>query len=128
MRGKRGYGFRFRHRRLPIYDETVDTIVGVLNTRRLLLNPQIDLAEAIEFPSFVPDSMNLLQLFQYIISVPAIFGLTRGTTNAHIARACLESIAFQTKDVLDAMADDAGIPITELLPSTKPLSATHWDA
>lgn len=44
----------------------------------------------------------------------AIFGLTRGTTDAHIARACLESIAFQTKDVLDAMADDAGIPITEL--------------
>ncbi len=44
----------------------------------------------------------------------AIFGITRGTTNAHIARACLEAIAFQTKDVLDAMADDAGIPITEL--------------
>lgn len=44
----------------------------------------------------------------------AIFGLTRGTSNAHIARACLESIAFQTKDVLDAMASDAGIPITEL--------------
>jgi glycerol kinase len=44
----------------------------------------------------------------------AIFGLTRGTTNAHIARACLESIAFQTKDVLDAMADDAGLPMAEL--------------
>jgi glycerol kinase len=44
----------------------------------------------------------------------AIFGLTRGTTDGHIARACLESIAFQTKDVLDAMADDAGIPIAEL--------------
>lgn len=44
----------------------------------------------------------------------AIFGITRGTTDAHIARACLESIAFQTKDVLDAMTDDAGIPITEL--------------
>jgi glycerol kinase len=44
----------------------------------------------------------------------AIFGITRGTTNAHIARACLESIAFQTKDVLDAMADDAALPITEL--------------
>ncbi len=44
----------------------------------------------------------------------AIFGITRGTTDAHIARACLESIAFQTKDVLDAMADDAGIPIAEL--------------
>jgi len=44
----------------------------------------------------------------------AVFGITRGTTSAHIARASLESIAFQTKDVLDAMADDAGIPITEL--------------
>jgi glycerol kinase len=44
----------------------------------------------------------------------AIFGLTRGSTDAHIARACLESIAFQTKDVLDAMTEDAGIPITEL--------------
>lgn len=44
----------------------------------------------------------------------AIFGITRGTTDGHIARACIESIAFQTKDVLDAMTDDAGIPITEL--------------
>jgi len=44
----------------------------------------------------------------------AIFGITRGTTQAHIARAALESIAFQSKDVLDAMTEDAGLPITEL--------------
>lgn len=55
---------KFKHSRLPIYDETPDTIVGILNTRSLLLDPQIDLAEAIEFPSFVPATMNLLQLFQ----------------------------------------------------------------
>ncbi len=55
---------RFKHRRLPIYDEGTDTIVGVLNTRTLLLNPEADLAEAIEFPSFVPESMNLLQLLK----------------------------------------------------------------
>jgi len=54
----------FRHRRLPIYDETPDTIVGILNTRALLLDPKIELADAIEFPSFVPDTMNLLQLFR----------------------------------------------------------------
>ena len=54
----------FRHRRLPIYDETPDTIVGVLNTRTLLLDPNVDLAEAIEFPSFVPSTMNLLQLLK----------------------------------------------------------------
>ncbi len=55
---------KHQHRRLPIYDETPDTIVGILNTRALLLNPQIDLADAIEFPSFVPETMNLLQLFR----------------------------------------------------------------
>jgi putative hemolysin len=55
---------KFRHRRLPIYDETPDTIVGILNTRALLLDPKIDLSEVIEFPSFVPETMNLLQLFQ----------------------------------------------------------------
>ena len=55
---------KFKHRRLPIYDQTPDTIVGILNTRALLLDPQIDLAEVIEFPSFVPETMNLLQLFQ----------------------------------------------------------------
>ncbi len=55
---------QYRHRRLPIYDETPDTIVGILNTRALLLDPQIDLADAIEFPSFVPETMNLLQLLK----------------------------------------------------------------
>ena len=43
-----------------------------------------------------------------------LFGLTRGTTNAHIARAALESIAYQTTDVLKAMESDAGITIKEL--------------
>jgi putative hemolysin len=55
---------KFQHRRLPIYDETPDTIVGILNTRALLLDPKIDLADAIEFPSFVPETMNLLHLFR----------------------------------------------------------------
>jgi len=55
---------KFQHRRLPIYDETPDTIVGILNTRALLFDPQVELADAIEFPSFVPDTMNLLLLFR----------------------------------------------------------------
>ncbi|MBS0320037.1 MAG: glycerol kinase GlpK [Proteobacteria bacterium] len=44
----------------------------------------------------------------------AIVGLTRGTTDAHIARAALESIAFQSADVLAAMQKDAGIALAEL--------------
>lgn len=43
-----------------------------------------------------------------------IVGLTRGTNTAHIARAALESIAYQTYDVLKAMEADAQIPILEL--------------
>ena len=43
-----------------------------------------------------------------------ISGLTRGSTAAHIARAALESIAYQTADVLDAMQADSGIAIAEL--------------
>lgn len=44
----------------------------------------------------------------------AMFGLTRGTSAAHIARAALESIAFQSADVLFAMERDAGLQIAEL--------------
>ncbi len=44
----------------------------------------------------------------------ALFGLTRGSTKAHIARAALESIVYQTMDVLKAMESDAGLPIKEL--------------
>ena len=43
-----------------------------------------------------------------------IMGITRGTSSAHIARAALESIAFQSYDLLKAMEADAGIPIAEL--------------
>jgi glycerol kinase len=44
----------------------------------------------------------------------AIVGLTRGTTEAHIARAALESIAFQSAEVLRAMQNDAATRLTEL--------------
>jgi glycerol kinase len=44
----------------------------------------------------------------------SIFGLTRGSNQAHIARAALDSIAYQVYDVLKAMEADAGISITEL--------------
>jgi glycerol kinase len=44
----------------------------------------------------------------------AILGITRGTTAGHLARATLESIAFQTADLLAAMANDSGTPLAEL--------------
>lgn len=44
----------------------------------------------------------------------AIFGLTRGTEKEHFVRATLESLAYQTRDVLGAMEADSGIPLSTL--------------
>lgn len=44
----------------------------------------------------------------------AIFGLTRATNSAQIVRACLESIAYQSKDVFEVMKSETGINITDL--------------
>jgi len=44
----------------------------------------------------------------------AIFGLTRGATRAHLARATLESMAFAVREVLDAMTADAGLAVPDL--------------
>ena len=43
-----------------------------------------------------------------------LIGITRGTTRAHLARAALESMCYQTRDVVDAMARDSGISLREL--------------
>jgi glycerol kinase len=53
-------------------------------------------------PHWDPDARGLL------------IGLTRGSTRAHVARAALEAIAFQSAEVLDAMQRDAATPLTEL--------------
>ena len=50
--------------RLPIFHDKPDNIVGILNTRRLLLKPNSDLSESIEFPSYVPATMNLMDLLK----------------------------------------------------------------
>jgi len=44
----------------------------------------------------------------------AIYGITRGTTAGHLARAAVESMAFQTHDLLEAMQKDAGLELSEL--------------
>ena len=44
----------------------------------------------------------------------AVFGLTRGTSKEHFVRATLESLAYQTRDVLEAMASDSGIDMKTL--------------
>ena len=63
---------------------------------------------------FVPAFTGLGAPYWDMYARGTITGLTRGTGRAHIVRAALEAIAFQTKDVLVAMESDSGITIKEL--------------
>lgn len=63
---------------------------------------------------FVPAFTGLGAPYWDMYARGTMVGLTRGTTRAHIARAVLESIAYQTKDLIGAMERDSGVRLTEL--------------
>ncbi len=63
---------------------------------------------------FVPAFVGLGAPYWDMYARGAILGVTRGTTQAHIARAGLESIAYQTRDVLESMEKDSRIKLKEL--------------
>jgi glycerol kinase len=80
-------------------------------------------SEVRELAASVPDSGGVVFVPAFVgLGAPhwdsgargAILGLTRGSTKAHLARATLEAIAFQTRDLVDAMERDARAPIREL--------------
>ena len=63
---------------------------------------------------FVPALTGLGAPYWDAYAKGGIYGITRGTTAAHITRAALEGIAFQTMDIVEAMSRDATVPISEL--------------
>jgi glycerol kinase len=63
---------------------------------------------------FVPAFSGLFAPYWRPDARGVVTGLTRFSNKGHIARAALESTAYQTKDVLDAMAKDSGVELTEL--------------
>jgi glycerol kinase len=63
---------------------------------------------------FVPAFVGLGAPYWDMYARGTIVGLTRGTTREHLIRATLESICFQTKDVLEAMVKDSGIQLSAL--------------
>ncbi|TMB68056.1 MAG: glycerol kinase GlpK [Chloroflexi bacterium] len=80
-------------------------------------------AESQELALSVPDSNGVYVVPAFVgLAAPhwdpsargAIFGLTRGANRAHLARATLEAIAFQTCDVIDAIEADSGVTLSEL--------------
>jgi glycerol kinase len=75
------------------------------------------LAESVEDAGgvyFVPAFVGLGAPYWDPYARGTLVGLTRGTTRAHLARAALEAIAYQSRDVLDAMAADAKVAVRRL--------------
>lgn len=76
-----------------------------------------ELAETVEDANgvyFVPAFTGLGAPYWDMYARGCMMGLTRGANRAHIARACLESIAFQMTDLLEAMNADSGIELSSL--------------
>ncbi len=95
-----------KHRRVPVFDETPDTIVGILDVKKFLMTPDKDLTEIMDVPSFVPDSMNaarLLKNFQQQKRQLAIvvdeFGGTEGLVTVEDI---VEEIVGEVADEYDA--------------------------
>jgi glycerol kinase len=63
---------------------------------------------------FVPAFSGLFAPYWRDTARGVVTGLTRYANRGHIARAALEAVAYQTRDVLEAMEKDSGIPIREL--------------
>jgi glycerol kinase len=63
---------------------------------------------------FVPAFSGLFAPYWRSDARGVIVGLTRAANKAHIARAALEAICYQTRDVMDAMVADSGVPMTEM--------------
>jgi len=63
---------------------------------------------------FVPAFSGLFAPYWRSDARGVIVGLTRAATRAHLARAALEAICYQTRDVMDAMVADSGVPMTEM--------------
>lgn len=80
--------------------------------------PRVDeLAESVDNANgvyFVPAFTGLGAPYWDMYARGCMMGLTRGANRAHIARACLESIAFQMTDLLEAMNADSGIELSSL--------------
>jgi glycerol kinase len=79
--------------------------------------------ESAALAASVPDSLGVYVVPAFVgLGAPhwdprargAIFGLTRGATRAHIVRATLEAMAYQTRDAIEAIEQETGVPLAEL--------------
>src|SRR5678815_761193 len=109
-----------RHRRVPVYAETPDQIVGIVDVKQFLLDPSRRYTETLIVPSFVPETMPAMELLHRFLSNPqglAIvvdeFGGTEGIVTAG--------------DIIEEILSDAA-PLGDAELYIRPVSYTHLRA
>jgi len=115
-----------QHRLLPLYDESPDTIVGILNAPRLLADPAIDMVEVIDFPSFVPEEMNLLELLKSFQRYQHSMAIVLDEFGSTVGLVTLEDIL---NDVVGGLRREGGAEefvMEETAPSQWRLSGNVW--
>ena len=117
---------KFHHRRLPMYGESPDSIVGILNASKFLADPEVDSVEVIDFPSFVPEEMNLLELLKNFQNKPHDMAIVLDEFGSTTGLVTLEDILA---DILGGLRREGGESkfIMELLgPGKWRLSGNVW--
>jgi putative hemolysin len=115
-----------QHRRLPMYDESPDTIVGILNAPRLLADPAVDMVEVIDFPSFVPEEMNLLELLKSFQRYQHNMAIVLDEFGSTVGLVTLEDIL---NDVVGGLRREGGADefvMEEIAPDKWRLSGNVW--
>ena len=117
---------KFHHRRLPMYGESPDSIVGILNTPKLLADPDVDPVEIIDFPSFVPEEMNLLELLKSFQNKPHNMAIVLDEFGSTAGLVTLEDILADVVGGLRREDDEAQFIMEELEQGKWRLSGNVW--
>ena len=117
---------KFHHRRLPMYGESPDSIVGILNTPKLLADPDVDPVEIIDFPSFVPEEMNLLELLKSFQNKPHNMAIVLDEFGSTAGLVTLEDILADVVGGLRREDDEAQFIMEKLEQGKWRLSGNVW--
>ena len=117
---------KFHHRRLPMYGESPDSIVGILNASKFLTNPEVDPVEVIDFPSFVPEEMNLLELLKNFQNKPHDMAVVLDEFGSTTGLVTLEDILADILGGLRREGDESKFIMEEFGPGTWRLSGNVW--
>src|SRR5437879_7403690 len=63
-----------RHRRVPVYVDTPDQVLGIIDVKRFLLDPSEHYTATLDLPSFVPETMRALDMLKLLVTHPEVLG------------------------------------------------------